>query len=97
MGRRSRGVGERRYVSCFQLIDSIGENRWCLCSLQEGSNSAVLVAKIEASISLGYARSYSHFRHVQVWLDVSQHPSRGREQADLIWRRVLARAFEAES
>jgi hypothetical protein len=32
---------------------------------------------------------------LQVWLDVSQHPSRGREQAELIWRRVLAHAFEA--
>jgi hypothetical protein len=32
---------------------------------------------------------------LQVWLDVAQHPSRGREQADLIWRRVLAPAFEA--
>jgi Holliday junction resolvase len=32
---------------------------------------------------------------LQVWLDVSQHPSRGKEQADLIWRRVLAPAFEA--
>jgi hypothetical protein len=26
----------------------------------------------------------------QVWLDVSQHPSRGREQAELIWRKILA-------
>jgi hypothetical protein len=32
---------------------------------------------------------------VQVWLDVSQHPSRGKEQADLIWKRVLAPVFEA--
>jgi hypothetical protein len=32
---------------------------------------------------------------LQVWLDVSQHPSRGKEQADLIWRRVLAPVFEA--
>ena len=32
---------------------------------------------------------------LQVWLDVSQHPSRGREQSDLIWRRVLAPVFEA--
>ena len=32
---------------------------------------------------------------LQVWLDVSQHPSRGREQADVIWRRILAPAFEA--
>jgi len=32
---------------------------------------------------------------LQVWLDVAQHPSRGREQADLIWRRILAPAFEA--
>jgi hypothetical protein len=33
---------------------------------------------------------------LQVWLDVSQHPSRGKEQADLIWRRVLAPVFEAK-
>ena len=26
---------------------------------------------------------------LQVWLDVSAHPSRGQEQADLIRRRVL--------
>ena len=26
---------------------------------------------------------------LQVWLDVSSHPSRGREQADLIRRRIL--------
>jgi len=32
---------------------------------------------------------------LQVWLDVSQHPLRGREQADLIWRQVLAPVFEA--
>jgi Holliday junction resolvase len=30
---------------------------------------------------------------LQVWLDVAQHPSRGREQADLIWRKVLAPAL----
>ena len=29
----------------------------------------------------------------QIWLDVSQHPSRGREQADLIWRNILAPAL----
>jgi hypothetical protein len=33
---------------------------------------------------------------LQVWLDVAQHPSRGREQADLIWRRILAPAVEAK-
>jgi hypothetical protein len=27
---------------------------------------------------------------LQVWLDVGQHPSRGREQAGLIWREILA-------
>jgi len=31
---------------------------------------------------------------VQVWLDVSGHPSRGKEQADLIYRKILAPAFE---
>jgi hypothetical protein len=31
---------------------------------------------------------------LQVWLDVSQHPSRGKEQADLIWRKILSTAFE---
>jgi hypothetical protein len=29
----------------------------------------------------------------QVWLDVAQHPSRGREQADLIWKKVLEPAL----
>ena len=32
---------------------------------------------------------------LQVWLDVGQHPSRGKEQADLIWRRILSSAFES--
>jgi hypothetical protein len=31
---------------------------------------------------------------LQVWLDVSQHPSRGKEQGDLIWRRILSPALE---
>lgn len=30
---------------------------------------------------------------IQAWLDVAQHPSRGKEQADLIWRRILASAL----
>jgi hypothetical protein len=30
---------------------------------------------------------------LQVWLDASAHPSRGREQADEIWRRVLKPLF----
>lgn len=32
---------------------------------------------------------------LQVWLDVGQHPSRGREQAEFIWRRILSPVFEA--
>lgn len=32
---------------------------------------------------------------LQVWLDVSQHPARGKEQADLIWRKILSPAFES--
>jgi hypothetical protein len=28
---------------------------------------------------------------LQIWLDVSSHPARGREQADLIWNRVISR------
>lgn len=27
---------------------------------------------------------------IQVWLDVAEHPARGREQAELIWRQCLA-------
>jgi hypothetical protein len=30
---------------------------------------------------------------LQVWLDVSTHPARGREQAREIWRRVLKPVF----
>src|SRR5690349_1619077 len=32
---------------------------------------------------------------LQVWLDVGQHPSRGKEQADLIWRKILAPTLES--
>lgn len=32
---------------------------------------------------------------LQVWLDVAEHPSRGREQADVIRKRVLGRVIEA--
>lgn len=31
---------------------------------------------------------------LQLWLDVSEHPARGAEQADDIWRSVLRHAFE---
>lgn len=31
---------------------------------------------------------------LQIWLDVSIHPARGREQADYIWRRILAPSFQ---
>ena len=34
---------------------------------------------------------------LQVWVDVAAHPSRGREQADLILRRVLHRIIEGGS
>jgi len=30
---------------------------------------------------------------LQVWLDVAQHPSRGKEQADVIWGKILAPAL----
>lgn len=33
---------------------------------------------------------------LQVWLDVSSHPSRGREQADLIRRKVLGKIIEGK-
>jgi len=32
---------------------------------------------------------------VQVWLDVAQHPSRGREQAAVVWKRILSPAIES--
>jgi hypothetical protein len=33
---------------------------------------------------------------LQVWLDVSNHPARGEEQAEQIWKRVLAPAIQQE-
>jgi len=33
---------------------------------------------------------------LQVWLDVSNHPARGKEQADQIWKRVLAPHFQEQ-
>jgi hypothetical protein len=33
---------------------------------------------------------------LQVWLDVSNHPGRGKEQADQIWKRILAPSIQQE-
>jgi len=33
---------------------------------------------------------------IQIWLDVSNHPSRGKEQADQIWKRSLAKHLQEE-
>jgi hypothetical protein len=33
---------------------------------------------------------------LQMWLDVSNHPARGKEQADQIWKRVLAPSIQKE-
>jgi len=32
---------------------------------------------------------------LQVWLDARQHPARGKEQADLVWRRILSSALDS--
>jgi hypothetical protein len=34
---------------------------------------------------------------IQIWLDVSNHPARGKEQALQIWRKVLGPALKSES
>lgn len=33
---------------------------------------------------------------LQIWLDVANHPARGKEQAEQIWRKVLAPALRSE-
>ncbi len=32
---------------------------------------------------------------IQVWLNVGQHPARGKEQADIIWWKILAPTIES--
>ena len=34
---------------------------------------------------------------LQIWLDVAQHPSRGKEQAEVIWKKIIAPAIESNS
>jgi hypothetical protein len=34
---------------------------------------------------------------IQIWLDVSNHPARGKEQAEQIWKKVLGPALRSES
>ena len=33
---------------------------------------------------------------IQIWLDVANHPARGKEQAEQIWKKVLSRALRSE-
>jgi hypothetical protein len=52
----------------------------------------VRIPKASRSVFRGmvHPRAIASADIVQVWLDVSQHPSRGREQADMIWQNYLA-------
>jgi hypothetical protein len=97
------GVGFVSGVPPYVLIDhpSILPGN---VNAQDGARSMVLagpgdpvhlvvrIPKASRSVFRGmvHPRAIASADIVQVWLDVSQHPSRGREQADMIWQNYLA-------
>lgn len=69
-------------------------NEWAmLMPASEGTPDLILrQALTPQSMLRGAVEREDGVKHsdvIQVWLDVSNHPSRGQEQADLIWRKVL--------
>jgi hypothetical protein len=68
---------------------------------REGASADVMLRRPRASSSAfrGIVRGHGAPRSdiIQVWLDVAAHPTRGAEQAALIWRRVLAPLCERAS
>lgn len=66
------------------------------CESGESPDLIIRQAPVPQSIFRGLVRPNGMAASdiLQVWVDVSSHPSRGREQADFIRKRVLYRMIE---
>lgn len=90
------GVPPYIYVQRIQPASLAAWKNLRAISIGEAPDVVVRQAPAPQSVFRGLVRpdGMAACDVVQVWLDVAAHPSRGREQADLIRKRVLHRLIE---
>ncbi|HYN02864.1 MAG TPA: RpiR family transcriptional regulator [Vicinamibacteria bacterium] len=90
------GVPPYVYVQRLQPASLAAWKNLRACAPGESPNVIVRHAPAPQSVFRGMVRpgGMASCDVLQVWLDVAAHPSRGREQADLLRKRVLQRVFE---
>ena len=90
------GVPPYVYVHRIQPANLAAWKNLRACTPGEPPDLIVRQAPAAQSVFRGMVRSGGMPASdvLQVWVDVAAHPSRGREQADLIRRRVLHRILE---
>ncbi|HEX5070709.1 MAG TPA: hypothetical protein VFV78_10900 [Vicinamibacterales bacterium] len=94
---RACKLGHVQGVPVHVLVDRIPHGRWKQLGLIEAQDSHApdLVFRVPSareSVFRGAVQADGFLVSdvIQTWLDVGLHPARGREQADLIYRKVIA-------
>ena len=92
------GVPPYIYVQRIQPANLAGWKNLRACALGESPDVIVRPAPAPQSVFRGVVRSegMAACDVLQVWVDVGAHPARGREQADMIRKRVLHRVIAGE-
>jgi hypothetical protein len=90
------GVPPYVYVQRIQPANLAAWKNLRVCAAGEAPDLIVRQAPAPQSVFRGLVRpeGIAACDVLQVWLDVASHPSRGREQADMIRKRVLHRVIE---
>lgn len=86
---------------CLERLDAEVLQRLGLSSENAERNADVFVRVPKNRESVFRASILHNGLHIadilQVWLDVANHPARGKEQADQIWKRILAPCFRKQA
>jgi hypothetical protein len=92
------GVPPYVYVERIQPTNLAAWKSLRVCEPGESPDVILRQASAPQSVFRGSVRSNAMPSSdvLQVWLDVGPHPSRGREQADLIRKRVLKNVIEGD-
>jgi hypothetical protein len=90
------GVPPYVYVQRIRPANLAAWKNLRACSPGEPPDLIIRQAPVPQSVFRGVVRpeGLAACDVLQVWVDVASHPSRGREQADLIRKRVLQRVIE---
>jgi hypothetical protein len=90
------GVPPYVYVQRIQPANLAASKNLRACAPGESPDLIVRQAPTPQAVFRGAVRpeGVAACDVLQIWVDVAAHPSRGREQADMIRKRVLQRVIE---